>query len=147
MLSFQHEHDGLTDEEYMRRLSEIKKEAETEVSSLDEFLANPEPPTSEQIRDTYNRLQAYKPLRQHFDEVLRNPEDKFADDLAEKVDLKVIIGPPKAEGHKFSAQVLLNLPIGAEEMPFPNEEEAVATVFKSSGGIALFPLGDGIRHR
>lgn len=74
-------------------------------------------------------------------------EDKFADDLAEKVDLKVIIGPPKAEGHKFSAQVLLNLPIGAEEMPFPNEEEAVATVFKSSGGIALFPLGDGIRHR
>ncbi len=84
------------------------------MDNLDAFTGKPEPPTAEQTIETFHWLQAYKPLRLHFDEVLRNPRDKVADDLAEKVNLKVLIGPPLNGGERFSAQVVMNLPIGED---------------------------------
>jgi hypothetical protein len=130
LLSFQHENGGLTDVEYLKRLRSIQKE-ETDTVSFAEFL-EPEPPTPEQVQGTYTRLSTYVPLRLHFHEVLKNPQDELADKLAEELDLKVIIGQPKITGHKYSAQVLLNLPIVPLEIPFPNEEQPHAMVLQSS---------------
>ena len=130
LLSFQHENGGLTDEEYLKKLSDIQKE-EVAAVSFAEFL-EPEPPTLEQVKQTYSRLATYKPLRLHFLEVLRNPQDEHAEQLAEEVGLKIIIGPPKIAGQKYSAQVLMDLTIASEEVPFPSEENPWAMVSQSS---------------
>ena len=84
-----------------------------------------------QIVKSYVRLSVYKPLRLHFHDVLKNPQDKMADELAEQVGLQVIIGAPKHDGQKYSAQVKMNLPIESTEIPFPNEENPCAMVFQS----------------
>jgi len=86
------------------------------------------------VKATYHRLAEFKPLRLHFDEVLNNPQDEMADRLAEQVELKVVIEPPKVEGQRYSAQVIMNLPVvlPKEGMPFPSEEKPCATVFSST---------------
>jgi len=57
----------------------------------------------------------------------------MADELAEQVDLKVVIGPPKFAGQQYSAQVIMSLSIVLPEegVPFPNEAEPRAMVFNS----------------
>ena len=138
-LSVQHEMGGVTDEEYQKRLDQIRREAEHELDIDQSTFFKEEPPTPEQIKETYNRLKAYKPLRLHFRGVIRNPQDKLADDLADSLGLKVVIEQPKKPNHKFSAKVLLNLPIREEEMPFPDEDDPIATVFKTSGYCVFLP--------
>ena len=138
-LSIQHEMGGITDEEYQERLNQIRKEADHELNIDQSTFFKEEPPTPEQIKQTYNRLIAYKPLRLHFREVIRNPQDKLADELAGSLGLKVIIEQPKRPDHKFSARVLLNLPIIEEEIPFPDEEDSIAMVFRTSGYCVFLP--------
>jgi len=125
-LSFQHENGGLSDAEYIQRLEALKKEEQDDLA-LAPF-SEPEPLTSEQASETYDIIKAYKPLRLHFDEVLRDPRDKFADELAEKVGLKVYIARPKSGGHKYSAYVTVNLPIPQRQLPFPDDERPTAVV-------------------
>ncbi|UCG83264.1 MAG: hypothetical protein JSW38_00085, partial [Dehalococcoidia bacterium] len=67
----------------MKRLDAIKKEEQDELN-LAPF-SKPEPLTPEQAAEVYDMLQAYKPLRLHFDEVMNNPRDKFVTELAEKI--------------------------------------------------------------
>ena len=138
-LSVQHEMGGITDEEYRRRLDQIRRETEHEIDVDQIALFEKEPPTPEQIKQTYNRLKAYKPLRLHFEEVLKNPQDKLAGELADSLGLKVVIKQPKRPNHKFSAKVLLNLPIREEEMSFPDEDDPIAMVFKTSGYCVFLP--------
>ncbi|MFC1926227.1 recombinase family protein [Chloroflexota bacterium] len=133
LLSFQHENGGLTDQEYRDRLEQIKREYEM-APLLDPFQLEPEPPSLEQVKDTFNRLAHYAQLRQRFGQVLKDPQDKEADKLAQEIDMKVIISPTKIEGQKYSAQVLMNLPIADSEIPFPNEKEPIAMVFQSTSG-------------
>lgn len=130
-LSVQHEYGGITDEEYLRRLNDMRCE---EPTIVDEF-TEPEPLTPEQVKETYDRLSIFKPLRLRFKDVLKNPRDEMADELAEKVGLKVIVGKPVNEGEKFSVQVKMNLPLEDETIAFPDELEPVASgnvVFSSS---------------
>jgi hypothetical protein len=130
LLSFQHEMGGLTDEEYVQRLNDIDKGAGNEVDDLAVF-SEPEAPKFEEVMEVYNRLQAFT-LGQNFDQLLVNPQDKSADELAEAVDLKVIIGKPKAAEHKYSALVLMDLPIPNTQYPFPSDEQPFAMVSHSS---------------
>ena len=138
-LSVQHEMGGITDEEYQKRLDQIRKEAEHELDIDRSTFFKEEPPTPEQIKQTYSRLRELKPLRLHFSEVLRNPQDKLADDLADSLGLKVIIEQPERADHKFSARVLLNLPVTEEAIPFPDEEDSIAMVFRTSGYCVFLP--------
>ena len=138
-LSIQHEMGGITDEEYQKRLDQIRKEAEHELDIDQNTFFKEEPPTPEQIKQTYNRLKEFKPLRLHFREVLRDPQDKLADDFAGTLGLKVIIEQPKKRDHKFSARVFLNLPVVEEEIPFPDEENSIAMVFRTSGYCVFLP--------
>lgn len=132
LLSLQHENGGLSDTEYLARLSNLKKETE-QYEKLDfSVFIKPEPPTAEEVAATYDRLKAYKPLRQHHDKVMQNPHDKFADDIAEAIGFKIVIGPPKTEGDKYSAQVLFDLPIPDWEVPFPFEDFQNAMVLLTS---------------
>lgn len=80
----------------------------------------------------HHRIQGFIPLRKRFAEILNNPQDKVAEQLAEQLGLRVIVGLPKVPGHKYSAQVLLNLPIAESETAFPNEEQPFAMVSQSS---------------
>jgi len=130
LLSFQHEMGGLTDEEYVQRLNDIDKGAGNEVDDLAVF-SEPEAPKFEEVMEVYNRLQAFT-LGQNFDQLLVNPQDKSADELAEAVGLKVIIGKPKAAEHKYSALVLMDLPIPNTQYPFPSDEQPFAIVSHSS---------------
>jgi len=100
-----------TKEEYTKKRDEIKRKGERELGNIPEL--PPEPPTPEEIERTYDILKYYKPLRLHFDEVLRNPRDEDAARLAEMAGLKVIIGPPLPEygGTKFTARINVNLPL------------------------------------
>ncbi len=126
LLSFQHEQGGITDGEYVKRLNATRKEEQDELNLAP--LSKPEPLTPEQAAEVYDLLQAYKPLRLHFDEVINNPRDKFATELAERIDLKIHIGPPKEEGQRYAAYVTVNLPIPDNELSFPCEESPVAKV-------------------
>ncbi|MFH1031624.1 MAG: recombinase family protein [Chloroflexota bacterium] len=124
-LSIQHEMSGLTDDEYARRLSDIKNEVATapDFGVFDE----PEPPTPEQIGKfaMYHDLIMY---RGRLSEVLDNPRDTVANKLADDVNLKVVVNPPKVEGQKYSAQVLVDLPVKSETTYFPDvDDKATAT--------------------
>jgi len=139
LLSFQHENGGLADAEYIQRLEALKKEEQDDLALA--TFSEPEPLTPEQASEMYDRLKAYKPLRLHFDEVLRDPRDKFADELAEKVGLKIYIAPRKSDGQKYSAYVTVNLPIPQIQLPFPDDEcssavVTIATVTQSSPNCA-----------
>jgi len=132
LLSVQHEHGGITDDEYFQRLEDIQKESDSELKDIKRFNYVLEPPTVEEIRETLDVLQAYYPLADRTEEVLRNPQDEVADQLAEKLGLKVIIGPPRVEGHRFYARIIMNAPIQSGEWQYPNLEKPVAMVFESS---------------
>ncbi|NQT73456.1 MAG: recombinase family protein [Chloroflexi bacterium] len=133
LLSVQHEHGGIVDEEYFQRLEDIQKESDGELKEIKRFNYVLEPPTIEEIRETLDVLQSYYPLADRTEEVLRNPQDEVADQLAEKLGLKVIIGPPRVEGHKFYAHIIMNAPILTGEWRYPSPEKPVAMVFESSG--------------
>ena len=108
-ISRQHEMGTLTDMELVQRLAEIsKEESDIELTSIN---IPAEPPTAEIVVNSINRLKLYKPLRQHFAEVLANPHDPYASQLADEVGLKVIIDEPKVAGQKYSIRVAMNLPI------------------------------------
>ncbi len=95
-----------------------------------------EPPKLQDVLDSLGnegRMQAFVPLRRHFPEVLKNPQDELADKLADAVQLKLIINPPKDEGHKFSATILMDLPIEAETQCLASEENPIAMVSTMSG--------------
>jgi site-specific DNA recombinase len=139
LLSFQHENGGLSNAEYIQRLEVLKKEEQDDLALA--LFSEPEPLTPEQASEAYDIIKAYKPLRLHFDEVLRDPRDKFADELAEKVGLKVYIAHPESDGQKYSAYVSVNLPIPQRRLPFPDDEcpsavVTIATVTQSSPSCA-----------
>ena len=139
-LSIQHEMGGITDEEYKQRLQQIRREAERELNTEQTISFRQEPPTPEQIRQTYDSLKAFVPLLLHMREVLKNPQDKVADEIAETLGLTIVLEEPKRPGHKFSARVLLNLPVTEEEIPFPDDKDPIAVVFKTSRCCAFLPL-------
>ena len=120
--SWQQTEGIITREKFLERIDAIRKEDEKELDNVPEL--PPEPPTPEEIERTYDILKYFKPYRKHYDEVLRNPQDKWADQLAEMAGLEVIIGPPlpEYEGTKFSAYVITNL-------PFPKQSEELREEF------------------
>ena len=127
-----YEFGGCTDEEYKERLQSIREEeAQEEKLNLDTFLKS-EPPTVEQVLKAYNRLKTITLLCEHWSEVDKNPQDKYAAKLAEEVGLTVYIGPSDDDGLRFEALVLLNLPIRDEEGIFTDEENPIARVAQSS---------------
>jgi hypothetical protein len=130
LLSFQHEMGGLTNEEYIQRLDEVQKEAEKDLGDL-VLAPTPAPPSTEEMMRVYNNLDRFLESR-NSDELLVDPRDKSLEELADAVNLKVIIGKPKLPGHRYSAHIVIDLPVPDREYPFPNEKHPIAMVFHSS---------------
>jgi len=128
LLSFQHEQGGLTDQEYLQRLKSITDE---KTINYDEFL-EPEPLIPGQLRASFATFIKYGELKQHLSEVLEDPSNKFADELAEEVGLLLIIGLPKQEGHICSIQVKMDIPIYDEDELILDEDSPIEMVFTST---------------
>jgi hypothetical protein len=115
-LSWQHENEGITDAEYLARLSQLRREEEDQ-PVIAPFL-EPEPPSPHETRintDFVNKvLSRYEAHIQHVCEVLANPQDKLADKMAEKLGVKVIVLPPAKVGLRYSVSILFNWPLWEE---------------------------------
>jgi len=120
-LAFEHEIGGITDAEYVSRLSQIQKEAD-DAPSLDLFLDTPEPMTVEEALELVGDGRFDTMVELHRLGDYTNTENKEMSELAERIGLKVIIGLPKTKDSRWSTQILMNL------TPSPSSKMVLTTL-------------------
>jgi hypothetical protein len=150
MLSYQHEIGGLTNEEYKDRLSQLTREAQGQ-PNVAPFL-EPEPPSPDEIVANIDLVdKAFKRYQQCMEresEVLQNPQDSQALEIAEKLDVKVIVRPPEQVGEKYSLSIFYELLTITEEhdVSVPDRDETETMVLASSTRFDPIMLSD-ISHQ
>jgi len=123
LLSYQHEHGGLTDEEYDERRTNIKREEaalDEHLARLSNFTATAEPPKPDEVEGALSNLSSLSdtlgcllakaiPL---IDIALTKggEQEKKLQELAEKLDVKAVVYPDDGE-EGFRMDVFVNIPI------------------------------------
>ncbi len=136
LLCFQHEHKGLTDEEYLSRLQSVQREETSVLDALNRLSEFSKPSTGPLSTMTPTEYLSFRfqsgeyqeasdivakaekmscTLQEYIEPLMASQSDKDKDKLAEAMDLKTIVSP----GHRnepFSLEVLMKLPLDEDSL-------------------------------
>jgi hypothetical protein len=122
LLSFQHEHGGLTDDEYLSRLRSLEREEASVLDTIKRMSELEKPPIDllegRSMEDVIAYLQYCFALQEAFGPVLASADEECKGMLAEFLDLKAVVYAGRNASKPFRVELLMKLPLEEDSSQF-----------------------------
>ncbi len=135
LLSFQHEHQGLTDDEYLSRLRSLEREEASTLDTINRLSEFEEPPMDlagfeagmgiRSVDDAWVFFLFCSALQKAMGPLLVSQDDEHKGQLAETLDLKAVVYAGHDSAESFRLEVLMRLPLEEDSCEFLSKAEKV----------------------
>jgi hypothetical protein len=128
LLSFQHEHHGLTDDEYLSRLQSMQREEASVLDTISRLRELEKPPIDlplKSVDDAWTFFQCFFTLQKVIGPWLTSQTDDDKDKIAETLDLKAVVYPSDDSIERFRLEILMKLPLDEDSCRLISEMEKV----------------------
>ncbi|MBA7481030.1 hypothetical protein ES707_16498 [subsurface metagenome] len=135
LLSFQHEHKGLTDDEYLVRLQSLQREEASVVDTIKRMSELEEPPVDlpgfeaaigiHSVDDGWGFFQFFFALQKIMGPLIASQSNEDKEKLAEALDLKAVVYPGHDSAEPFRLEVMMRLPLEEDSCQFLSKPQKV----------------------